>query len=589
MRDLNTVFCHQHSHSQPRYPHFTLCPYCREEAPHEAIVVEAVVNYFSPKLRNFFIETELEIQMGTAKRRADIALVDGKHNRAAIVECKRVGLRDNGIDQLKSYLCATATPLGVFANSTEPDDWELYENLGQNRFKDITSNLFWKCIQYPSEEKITQPSVDAKTYYNRGIARFKLEQYDDAIDDYDMAIRLKPDYAEAYYKRGGTKHYLGQHATAILDYDAAIRIQSDFSIAYKSRGDAKAALEQYAAAIVDYDNAIRLKPDYHNSAYAERANAKYNLGQYTAAIVDYDNAIQSISDYFDSDKVIVSIHKVDTYVSRGNAKCRLGQHAAAIVDYDNAIRVDPDTVLAHNNQGEAKYNLGQYTAAIADYDKVIQLIPYTLHATACYFQNGKYYFGRHIKALAYIGRGNAKCRLGQHAAAIIDYDSAIQLKPDYDKAIDRRGPRYWRPVIEVNADYAKAYYNQGKAKVVLGQWDAAIADYDKAIQLKSDYVDAYYNRGKVKVKQRHFAAAVTDYDTAIQFKPDYAEAYYHRGEAKVKLRQYTAAIADYNTAIRLRRNYAEAYEGRGLAKQLMGKHFAAITDFYRGHRADKKR
>lgn len=41
MRDLNTVFCHQHSHSQPRYPHFTLCPYCREDAPHEAIVVEA--------------------------------------------------------------------------------------------------------------------------------------------------------------------------------------------------------------------------------------------------------------------------------------------------------------------------------------------------------------------------------------------------------------------------------------------------------------------------------------------------------------------------------------------------------------------
>ena len=117
MRDLNAVFCHLHSHSQPRYPHFTLCPYCREDAPYEAIVVEATVNYFSAKLRDFFIETELEIQMGTAKRRADIILVDGKRNYAAIVECKRRGVQGDGIDQLKSYLCATDTPLGVFANS----------------------------------------------------------------------------------------------------------------------------------------------------------------------------------------------------------------------------------------------------------------------------------------------------------------------------------------------------------------------------------------------------------------------------------------------------------------------------------------
>ena len=499
MRDLNTVFCHLHSHSQPRHPRFILCPYCREDAPYEAIVVEAVVNYLSPKLHDFFIETELEIQMGTDKRRADIVLVDGKQNDAAIVECKRIGVQGDGIDQLKSYLCATATPLGVFANSTDPDDWKFYENLGRNQFKDITSDIFWKNIQDTPEEESIQPSVDAKTFYNRGIARFKLKQYDDAIGDYDMAIQLKPDYAEAYYKRGGTKHYLGQHAIAILDYDAAIRIQSDFGIAYKSRGDAKAALEQYAAAIVDYDKAIRLKPDYHDSAYRERANAKYNLGQYTAAIVDYDKAIQSISDYFDSDKVIVRIHKVDPYIGRGNAKCRLGQHADAIVDYDNAIRVDPDTVLAYNNRGNAEYNLGQYTAAIVDYDKVIQLIPSTLYATACYFQKGKYYFGRHIKAMAYIGRGNAKCRLGQHADAIVDYDNAIQLKPDYDKATDRRGPRYWKTVIEFNPDYAKAYYNRGKAKLVLGQWDAAIPDYNTAIQLKPDYDIAYNNRGNVEV------------------------------------------------------------------------------------------
>ena len=285
MRDLNTVFCHQHSHSQPRYPHFTLCPYCREDAPHEAIVVEAAVNYLSPKLRDFFIETELEIQMGADKRRADIVLVDGRQNYAAIIECKRIGVQADGIDQLKSYLCATATPFGVFANSPEPGDWEFFENLGRNKFKNIKNDLFWKNIRGTSEEESL-----AQAYYTRGNAKRSLGKvylghYAAAITDYNRAIQLKPDYADAYNNRGLAKQSLGQHAAAIADYDKAIQLKPDYAPAYNNRGLAKASLEQNAAAIADFDMAIRLKPDYAD-AYNNRGEAKAARGQLFAAIRD---------------------------------------------------------------------------------------------------------------------------------------------------------------------------------------------------------------------------------------------------------------------------------------------------------------
>lgn len=103
----------------------------------EEIVVEAVDNYFSgSKFRKFSIEKEHAIQMGSDNRRADVVLIDGKGNLAAVAECKQIGFEGHGPDQLKSYLCATDTPFGIFANSTEPDDWEFYENLGRNQFKD---------------------------------------------------------------------------------------------------------------------------------------------------------------------------------------------------------------------------------------------------------------------------------------------------------------------------------------------------------------------------------------------------------------------------------------------------------------------
>ena len=66
--------------------------------------------------------------------------------------------------------------------------------------------------------------------------------------------------------------------------------------------------------------------------------------------------------------------------------------------------------------------------------------------------------------------------MGQHEAALADYDKAIDLKPDY----------------------ADAYSNRGVAKAALGQHDNALDDYDRAIDLKPDDADAYNNRGAMR-------------------------------------------------------------------------------------------
>ena len=156
MRDLETVWCRLHSRSQPRYPRFTLCPECRVEAPYEAPIVEAVVNYFSkPQFQEFFIETEHEIQMGADNRRSDIVLFDKSEGFVAIAECKQTGVVTYGREQLKSYLCATDTQFGVFANSTNPDEWEFYENLRRNRFTPSMK-------RFPFERKIaTERTIES--------------------------------------------------------------------------------------------------------------------------------------------------------------------------------------------------------------------------------------------------------------------------------------------------------------------------------------------------------------------------------------------------------------------------------------------
>ena len=63
----------------------------------------------------------------------------------------------------------------------------------------------------------------------------RLGQYQLAIDDYNEAIRLKPDYANAYNNRGSAYSRLGQYQLAIEDYNEAIRIKPDYTLVYKNR------------------------------------------------------------------------------------------------------------------------------------------------------------------------------------------------------------------------------------------------------------------------------------------------------------------------------------------------------------------
>ena len=126
----------------------------------EEIVVEEVDRYFSnPKFQKFSIEKEYPIQMGSDNRRADVVLVDSAGRLVAIAECKRVGVEGQGLDQLKSYLSATATPLGIFANSTNPADWDFYENLGRNQVRSITRSEFEKRVK--KENNVMQRMLDS--------------------------------------------------------------------------------------------------------------------------------------------------------------------------------------------------------------------------------------------------------------------------------------------------------------------------------------------------------------------------------------------------------------------------------------------
>ena len=114
----------------------------------------------------------------------------------------------------------------------------------------------------------------ANAYENRGNAKVNLDQYQEAIADFDEAIRLQPDYAYAYANRGNAKVNLGQYQEAIADFDEAIRLQPDNAYAYADRGLA-------TWVNIRKPSPILMRPVCSlTTAYANRGKAKGNLDQY---------------------------------------------------------------------------------------------------------------------------------------------------------------------------------------------------------------------------------------------------------------------------------------------------------------------
>lgn len=118
-----------------------------EERLQELDIVEAIVAYFSEaRFAKFSMLRECSIQIGKIHSRADIVLRDVEERFVAIAECKLPIETNYDSEPLKSFLCATDTPFGIFASGANRDSWIFYENLRHNRFQQIERSDFEKRV-----------------------------------------------------------------------------------------------------------------------------------------------------------------------------------------------------------------------------------------------------------------------------------------------------------------------------------------------------------------------------------------------------------------------------------------------------------
>ena len=157
-------------------------------------------------------------------------------------------------------------------------------------------------------------------------------------------------------------------------------------------------------------------------------------------------------------------------------------------------------------------------------------------------------------------RGLALEGLKQYEEAIVAYEQAIQIQPDF----------------------FEAWNNRGEAHAEFGQTDRAKADFEKAIQLSEEksYVP-WYNLGKLHYQQKEFDQAIEAYKQATKIKEDYLPALIGLGNAQKSERMYDDALESYETAIEINRDSYEAWFGKGLVQESLQQDREAIRSYER--------
>jgi Tfp pilus assembly protein PilF len=175
--------------------------------------------------------------------------------------------------------------------------------------------------------------ASADNYSKSALQKYKKEDYQGALADFNRAMQLDPNnYADAYgyYSRGNLKHdKLNDTQGALADFNQAIQLNPKYADAYNSRGNLKyVKLNDTQGALADYNQAIQLNPKYAD-AYYNRCILKHDkLNDTQGAIDDYSQAIQ------------LNPKNADAYTSRGNLKyVKLNDTQGAIDDTKQAAKI----------------------------------------------------------------------------------------------------------------------------------------------------------------------------------------------------------------------------------------------------------
>ncbi len=178
------------------------------------------------------------------------------------------------------------------------------------------------------EEILKEEKNNSQVYNLYAFVLYSFKDFDEAIINFNHAIKINPNYIEAYNGRGNALIKLQKFDEAIINFNQALKINPNSFEAYNNLGSALIKLEKFDEAIINFDQVIKIKSNYaqayHGKAYALMKSLKFD---------------------------------------------------EAIINFNQALKINPNYANAYNNMGSVFYELGRWEEASNCYIKTLEINP----------------------------------------------------------------------------------------------------------------------------------------------------------------------------------------------------------------------
>lgn len=360
---------------------------------------------------------------------------------------------------------------------------------------------------------ISQEPDNFMAIYNRAILNVEVQKYREAVNDLNKVLAEYPYFLQGYYFRSEVKRKMHDTKGAENDYWYAYDLEKKLQ-KEQEKGKVITGKEilDTSDVLADENSKVREKSDDSIEKFNrlvvydkdEEAKSKYQneiRGRVQDKNVKVDLEPQFIITYYERLEAIdKSTTHVDEMVTEYNAKKELNLHLKVV--NKEAPLTDEQAAFHFLSIDELSLKIDRNS------------------------QDVNAYFGR---ALDYMV-------LQDLSEAIDDFTRVISLESDFTMAyFNRAVVRYKQLELhdsETVISAANMETNETKRKY---EYDLILRDYERVIQLNPNFAYAYFNRANMRCAQKDYRAALVDYDKAIERNPEFAEAYLNRGLTRLSL------------------------------------------------------
>lgn len=181
-----------------------------------------------------------------------------------------------------------------------------------------------KLLTFPQLRKADQLSKEA-LYYRGNFALYAEGEPDKAVELYNQALAIDPDFVLARYDLAVTYRGMGEVDKAIAEYEKVLKINPKFPEALSNLG----------------------------GQYFRKGNLDQAITHFKKAVEVYPNFIQALSNL-------------------GAALNKQGHHQQAAKHLNKALALDPEFAIAYFNLGNAHFGRGQWDKAETAFNTAVE-------------------------------------------------------------------------------------------------------------------------------------------------------------------------------------------------------------------------